>query len=175
MEEIRGFLRDDLNRVVPRVMGVLNPIKLVITNYPEREVEWLLSVNNPKDLGVRVLEIFLLEENLDGEAMTMLKQIENGLDSPQVKQHVSKSAYIVEYENHIEDENGNETEVHEVFPENSKSGSDTSGIKAKGMLHWVEAHMLLMLKFVFIDRLFVDESPDGHKDKNFVEFLIPTL
>ena len=84
-----------------------------------------------------------------------------------------KSAYIVEYENHIEDENGNVTEVHVKYFDNSKSGSDTSGIKAKGTLHWVECSNAIDAEVRLYDRLFADESPDGHKDQDFVDFLNP--
>ena len=82
-----------------------------------------------------------------------------------------KSAYIVEYENHICDENGNVTEVQVKYFDNSKSGSDTSGIKAKGTLHWVEQSHAVDAEVRLYDRLFADPSPDGHKDMDFTEFL----
>jgi glutaminyl-tRNA synthetase len=166
-------LRDDLNRVAPRVMGVLNPIKLVITNYSEGEVEWLPSVNNPEDpeSGTRDIpfgrELWMEADDFKVEANRKWFRLAPG------KTVRLKSAYIVEYENHIEDENGNVTEVHVKYFENSKSGSDTSGIKAKGTLHWVECSNAIDAEVRLYDRLFADESPDGHKDKDFVEFLNP--
>lgn len=166
-------LRDDLNRVAPRVMGVLNPIKLVITNYPEGEIEMLPSVNNPEDpeSGTRDLpfgrELWMEAEDFKVEANRKWFRLAPG------KTVRLKSAYIVQYENHVEDENGNVTEVHVKYFENSKSGSDTSGIKAKGTLHWVECSNAVDAEVRLYDRLFADESPDGHKDKDFVEFLNP--
>ena len=166
-------LRDDLNRVAPRVMGVLNPIKLVITNYPEGKVEWLPSVNNPEDpeSGTREIpfgrELWMEADDFKVEANRKWFRLAPG------KTVRLKSAYIVEYENHIEDENGNVTEVHVKYFDNSKSGSDTSGIKAKGTLHWVECSNAIDAEVRLYDRLFADESPDGHKDKDFVDFLNP--
>lgn len=166
-------LRDDLNRVAPRVMGVLNPIKLVITNYPEGKVEWLPSVNNPEDpeSGTRDIpfgrELWMEADDFKVEANRKWFRLAPG------KTVRLKSAYIVEYENHIEDENGNVTEVHVKYFDNSKSGSDTSGIKAKGTLHWVECSNAIDAEVKLYDRLFADESPDGHKDQDFVDFLNP--
>ena len=166
-------LRDDLNRVAPRVMAVLNPIKLVITNYPEGEVEWLPSVNNPEDpeSGSREVpfgrELWMEADDFKIEANRKWFRLAPG------KTVRLKSAYIVEYENHICDEEGNVTEVHVKYFENSKSGSDTSGIKAKGTLHWVERSNAIDAEVRQYDRLFADESPDGHKDIDFTEFLNP--
>ena len=166
-------LRDDLNRVAPRVMAVLNPIKLVITNYPEDKVEWLPSVNNPEDpeSGTREIpfgrELWMEADDFKIEANRKWFRLAPG------KTVRLKSAYIVEYENHICDDNGNVVEVHVKYFENSKSGSDTSGIKAKGTLHWVEQRNAVNAEVRQYDRLFSDEAPDGHKDKDFTEFLNP--
>ena len=166
-------LRDDLNRVAPRVMAVLNPIKLVITNYPEDKVEWLPSVNNPEDpeSGTREIpfgrELWMEADDFKIEANRKWFRLAPG------KTVRLKSAYIVEYENHICDDNGNVVEVYVKYFENSKSGSDTSGIKAKGTLHWVEQGNAVNAEVRQYDRLFADEAPDGHKDKDFTEFLNP--
>lgn len=166
-------LRDDLNREAPRVMGVLNPIKLVITNYPEGQIEWLPSVNNPEnpESGTRELpfgrELWMEADDFKVEANRKWFRLAPG------KTVRLKSAYIVEYVDHVEDENGNVTEVHVRYFDNSKSGSDTSGIKAKGTLHWVESTNAIDAEVRLYDRLFADESPDGHKDKDFVDFLNP--
>ena len=166
-------LRDDLNRVAPRVMAVLNPIKLVITNYPEDKVEWLPSVNNPEDTesGTREIpfgrELWMEADDFKIEATRKWFRLAPG------KTVRLKSAYIVEYENHICDDNGNVVEVHVKYFKNSKSGFDTSGIKAKGTLHWVEQRNAVNAEVRQYDRLFADEAPDGHKDKDFTEFLNP--
>ncbi|MAO46198.1 MAG: glutamine--tRNA ligase, partial [Crocinitomicaceae bacterium] len=166
-------LRDDLNRVAPRVMAVLNPIKLIITNYPEGKIEYLPSVNNPEDSdsGTREIpfsrELWMEAEDFKVEANRKWFRLAPG------KTVRLKSAYIVEYENHITDENNNVIEVHVKYFENSKSGSDNSGVKAKGTLHWVEQSKAVDAEVRLYDRLFADESPDGHKDKDFTEFLNP--
>ena len=154
-------------------MAVLNPIKLVITNYPEGKIEYLPSVNNPEnsDSGTREVpfsrELWMEADDFKVEANRKWFRLAPG------KTVRLKSAYIVEYENHITDDNGNVTEVHVKYYENSKSGSDTSGIKAKGTLHWVEQSKAVDAEVRLYDRLFADESPDGHKDKDFTEFLNP--
>jgi len=166
-------LRDDLNRVAPRVMAVLNPIKLVITNFPEGETEWLPSLNNPEEpeSGTREIpfsrELWMEADDFKVEANRKWFRLAPG------KTVRLKSAYIVEYENHICDENGNVTEVHVKYFDNSKSGYDTSGIKAKGTLHWVDRNHAVDAEVRQYDRLFADPSPDGHKDMDFTEFLNP--
>ena len=73
----------------------------------------------------------------------------------------------------MEDTDGNVTEIHVEYHPNSKSGSDTSGIKAKGTLHWVECQHAVDAEVRLYDRLFLDENPDGHKDKDFMDFVNP--
>jgi glutaminyl-tRNA synthetase len=166
-------LRDDLNRVAPRVMAVLDPIKLVITNYPEGQIEMLPSENNPEDpeSGSRELpfgrELFIEAEDFKVEANRKWFRLAPG------KVVRLKSAYKVEYVDHICDDSGKVTEVHVKYFENSKSGSDTSGIKAKGTLHWVESTHAIDAEVRLYDRLFSDPNPDGHKDQSFTEFLNP--
>ena len=166
-------LRDDLNRVAPRVMAVLNPIKLVVTNYPEQSIEYLPSVNNPEDhsAGSRELpfgrELWMEADDFKIEANRKWFRLAPG------KTVRLKSAYIVEYVDHVTDDEGKVTEVHVKYFEDSKSGSDTSGIKAKGTLHWVEASNAIDAEVRQYDRLFADPSPDGHKEKDYKEFLNP--
>lgn len=167
-------LRDDLNRVAPRVMAVLNPIKLIILNYPESEIEMLPSENNPEnpESGFRELpfgrELFIESEDFKIEASRKWFRLAPG------KVVRLKSAYKVEYVDHICSASGEVAEVHVNYFENSKSGSDTSGIKAKGTLHWVEASRAIDAEVRLYDRLFSDENPDGHKDRGFAEFLNPS-
>jgi len=154
-------------------MAVLSPIKLVITNYPEDELEYLPSVNNPEDpeAGSRELpfgrELWMEADDFKVEANRKWFRLAPG------KIVRLKSAYIVEYVDHICDADGVVTEVHVKYFENSKSGSDTSGIKAKGTLHWVEASNAINAEVRQYDRLFADPSPDGHKEKDYKEFLNP--
>jgi glutaminyl-tRNA synthetase len=166
-------LRDDLNRIAPRVMAVLDPIKLVIINYPEGQIEMLPSENNPEDpeSGTRELpfgrELFIEAEDFKIEANRKWFRLAPG------KVVRLKSAYKVEYVDHLCDDSGKVTEVHVNYFENSKSGSDTSGIKTKGTLHWVESTHAIDAEVRLYDRLFADPNPDGHKEKSYMEFLNP--
>ena len=166
-------LRDDLNRIAPRVMAVLDPMKLVILNYPEGQIEMLPSENNPEDpeSGTRELpfgrELLIEAEDFKIEANRKWFRLAPG------KVVRLKSAYKVEYVDHLCDDSGKVTEVHVNYFENSKSGSDTSGIKAKGTLHWVESTHAIDAEVRLYDRLFADPNPDGHKEKSYMEFLNP--
>ena len=166
-------LRDDLNRVAPRVMAVLEPIKLTILNYPSDKIEMLPSENNPEDpeSGSREIpfgrELYIEASDFKIEANRKWFRLAPG------KVVRLKSAFKVEYADHITNSEGVVTEVQVNLIENSRSGSDTSGVKAKGTLHWVEASNAIDSEVRLYDRLFADENPDGYKDRPFTEFLNP--
>ena len=167
-------LRNHLNAVATRAMAVLRPVKLVVTNYPEAQMEWLPTGNNPEDAqaGTRELpfsrELFIEADDFKVEGVN--KKWFRLAPGRSVR---LKSAYIVTYVDHVEDAEGNVTEIHVEYHPNSKSGSDTSGIKAKGTLHWVECNHAVDAEVRLYDRLFLNESPDGHKDRDFMEFVNP--
>lgn len=164
-------LREHLNRTAMRAMAVLDPIKLVVTNYPEGQTEDLVTENNPEDpaAGTRTMpfsrELWMERDDFREEANRKWFRLAPG------KTVRLKSAFIVRYVDHVVDADGNVTEVHvEYFPD-SRSGSDTSGIKAKGTLHWVNAATAVDAEVRLYERLFSDPAPDGHEDKDFTEFL----
>jgi glutaminyl-tRNA synthetase len=166
-------VREHLNKVTPRVMAVLDPVKLIITNYPEGQTEELETINNPEDesMGSRTLpfgkEIWIERSDFMLDPPGKYFRLAPG------KTVRLKSAYILEHENHILDESGKVTEIHcKYFPE-SKSGEDTSGIKVKGVIHWVSVADAIDAEVRQYDRLFMDESPDSHEGKHFREFLNP--
>ena len=166
-------LRDHLNRVAHRAMAVLDPIKLVITNYPEGQTEELPSENNPEDpaAGTRTMpfsrELWMERDDFREEANRKWFRLAPG------KTVRLKSAFIVRYVDHVVGADGRVEEVHaEYFPD-SRSGSDTSGIKAKGTLHWVNAATAIDAEVRLYDRLFADPTPDGHDGRDFSEFLNP--
>jgi len=167
-------LRDHLNRVASRAMAVLRPIKLVVVNLPEGHLEWLPTENNPEDAeaGTRDIpfgrELYIESEDFKVEGVN--KKWFRLAPGRSVR---LKSAYIVTYVDHVTDAEGNVTEVHVEYHPNSKSGSDTSGIKAKGTLHWVECTHAKDAEVRLYDRLFHDASPDSHKERDFMEFLNP--
>jgi glutaminyl-tRNA synthetase len=166
-------LRDHLNKVAHRAMAVLDPIKLVVVNYPEHHTEMLPSENNPENPadGTREMPfsktLWMERDDFKEEANKKWFRLAPG------KTVRLKSAFIVRYVDHVMGADGRVEEVHvEYFPD-SKSGSDTSGIKAKGTLHWVNAATAIDAEVRLYDRLFSDPTPDGHADKAFHEFLNP--
>ena len=157
-------LRDHLNKIALRRMAVLDPIKLVITNYPEgQNEEFLHAENNPEDENAnhRSLafskELWIERSDFMEDAPKKYFRLGPGL---QVR---LKHAYIVECHDFKKDENGQITEVHcKYFPE-SKSGQDTSGIKVKGTIHWVSCAHAKEAEMRLYDRLFTVENPAAHE------------
>ncbi|MGB0837268.1 MAG: glutamine--tRNA ligase/YqeY domain fusion protein [Flavobacteriaceae bacterium] len=168
-------IKDDLNKTAPRVMAVLDPLKVVITNYPEAEEEWLEAENSPEDesLGSRKVpfsrEIYIEKEDFREQANKKFFRLKLG------KEVRLKNAYIIQANDVVKDENGEITEVHCTYDPLSKSGSGTeeSMRKVKGTLHWVSTKHAHEAEVRLYDRLFTDEAPDGHKDVDFMEFVNP--
>ncbi|WP_109436249.1 glutamine--tRNA ligase/YqeY domain fusion protein [Aquimarina sp. AU119] len=168
-------VREDLNKTAKRVMAVLDPVKLVITNYPKGEEEWLDAENNPEDeaAGSRKVpfsrELFIEREDFKEEAGRKFFRLTLG------KEVRLKNAYIIKGEGVVKDDEGNITEIHCTYDPKSKSGSGTEESKrnVKGTLHWVSIQHAIPAEIRIYDRLFNDEAPDGHKDKDFMEFLNP--
>ena len=166
-------VREHLNKIAPRVMAVLNPLKLVITNYPEDKEEWLETENNPGDenAGTREVpfskELYIEQEDFREEANRKFFRLKlNG----EVR---LKSGYIIKAESCTKDTDGNIIEVQCTYDPKSKSGSGTeeSLRKVKGTLHWVSIKHAIKAEVRLYDRLFNDENPDGHKDKDFMDFI----
>ncbi|GGW98197.1 glutamine--tRNA ligase/YqeY domain fusion protein [Salegentibacter mishustinae] len=167
--------REDLNKTAPRVMGVLDPVKLVITNYEEGKEEWLEAENNPEDesAGNREIpfsrELYIEKEDFKESANRKFFRLTLG------KEVRLKNAYIIKGEEVVKDSEGNITEIHCTYDPKSKSGSGTeeSMRKVKGTLHWVSAKHALETEIRLYDRLFSVENPDGDKEKDFMEFINP--
>jgi glutaminyl-tRNA synthetase len=165
--------REDLNKTAPRVMGVLDPVKLIIDNYEGEE--WLEAENNPEDesAGNREVpfskELYIEREDFKEEANRKFFRLTLG------KEVRLKNAYIIKGESVVKDENGNIIEIHATYDPKSKSGSGTeeSKRKVKGTLHWVSAKHALEAEVRIYDRLFTVESPDTDKEKDFLEFINP--
>lgn len=166
-------VREDLNKKATRVNAVLDPIKMIITNYPEDQVEMLETVNNPEDetMGSRTIpfcrELYI--ERDDFMENPPKKYFRLGPD----REVRLKSAYIVKCEGFKKDDQGNITEIYCTYDPESRSGSEGSARKVKATLHWVSARHAIDAEVRLYDRLFLDPEPDGHKDKDFKEFLNP--
>lgn len=168
-------VREDLNKTTPRVMGVLNPLKVVITNYPNGQEEWLEAENSPEDesLGTRQIpfsrEFYIEKADFKEEANKKFFRLKLG---GEVR---LKNAYIIKAESCKKDTEGNIVEVQCTYDPKSKSGSGTpeSLRRVKGTLHWVSIPHAISAEIRLYDRLFTHESPDTQKDKDFMEFVNP--
>lgn len=170
LDLLESCVRDELNKSATRVMGVLNPLKMVITNFPEGKVEEMPAVNNPEDenSGTRIVpftrELYIEREDFMEDAPKKFFRLGPG------KTVRLKNGFIVTYENHLKDDEGNVTEVHVKYYPDSRSGSDNSGIKAKGVLHWVSIEHAIKVEVRDYDKLFTVESPLADEEKDFMEF-----
>ena len=159
------FVREDLNKTAWRRMAVLDPIKLVITNYPEDQVEELVGENNPEvegGEGSRIIpftkELWIERDDFMEDAPKKFFRLGPGLSVR------LKHGYIVECHDFKKDENGNVIEVHCNYFPNSKSGEDTSGLKVKGTIHWVSTTHAKEAEVRLYDRLFQVENPAAEED-----------
>ncbi len=168
-------IREDLNKTATRVMGVLNPVKLVITNYPEGKSEILQMENNPEqaDSGTHDVpfsrELYIEREDFKEDGGKKFFRLSLGNEVR------LKSAYIIKAESVVNDESGVIQEIHCTYDPESRSGSGTeaSQRKVKGTLHWVSIEHAIQAEVREYDRLFLDEAPDSHEDKGFLDFINP--
>ncbi|HAY3552207.1 glutamine--tRNA ligase/YqeY domain fusion protein [Elizabethkingia meningoseptica] len=169
------FVREDLNKKAKRVMAVVDPVKLVIENYPEGQEEWVETENNPEDenTGTREIpfsrELYIEREDFKEEANNKFFRLKLG---GEVR---LKSAYIIKAERVEKDENGEITTIYATYDDKSKSGSGTeeSLRKVKGTLHWVSAPHAIPVEARMYERLFTVEQPDAEKDADFLQYINP--
>ncbi|MEZ5103351.1 MAG: glutamine--tRNA ligase/YqeY domain fusion protein [Draconibacterium sp.] len=166
-------VREHLNKTAQRVMGVLNPLKVVITNYPENQSEELDAINNPEDesMGVRKVpfsrELYIERDDFMENPPRKFFRLSPGTEVR------LRYAYFVTCNEVVKDENGEVVELHCTYDPASKGGNSPDGRKVKSTLHWVSAPHAIKSEVRLYDRLFNDESPDGHKDVDFKEFMNP--
>ena len=169
-------LREDLNKKAPRVMAVLDPVKLVITNYPEDKVEWLDAENNQEDetAGFRKVpfsrELYIEKEDFLEVAPAKFFRLSIGNEVR------LKNGYIIKGESVVKNSDGSIKEIHVTYDTDSLSGSGSEASKRKvaGTLHWVAINHAIEAEVRLYDRLFTDEAPDSHKEKSFLEFVNPS-
>jgi glutaminyl-tRNA synthetase len=165
-------VREHLNKITPRVFGVLEPVKVIITNYPEDKEEQLELINNPEDedAGTRQVpfsrELYIERNDFMEDPPRKFFRLGPG------REVRLKGAYIIKCEDYKKDENGNITAIYCTYDPETKSGSG-SPRKVKGTLHWVSVQHALNAEVRLYDRLFLDEDPAGHKDRDFKDFLNP--
>jgi glutaminyl-tRNA synthetase len=174
MALLEHCLREDLNRRAPRVMAVLRPLKVVITNYPEDRVEELPAENNPEDpaMGSRSLPfsrvLYIEQDDFREEPPKKFHRLAPG------REVRLKHAYIITCERVVKDEETGEiTEIHCTYDPDTKSGGPQAGRKVKGTLHWVSAPHALEAEVRLYDHLFTKADPDEEKETDFTEHLNP--
>ncbi len=158
------FVREDLKLKAPRTMAVIRPLKVVITNYPEGEVEWLDAENNPEnpEMGIRKIpfsrEIYIEQDDF--------------MEDPPKKYHRLfpgnevrlKHAYFIKCHEFVKDEQGNITEIHCTYDPATKSGTDFTERKVKGTIHWVDAGNAVAVDFRLYEPLILDEDNEDGTD-----------
>ena len=168
-------LREDLNQSATRVMAVLNPIKVVLQNYPEGQSEILHLENNPEKTDAGTHEVPFARE-LYIEREDFKEAADSNFFRLTIGQEVRlKSAYIIKAESVVKDAQGNLLEIHCSYDPDSRSGSgtDASQRKVKSTIHWVSVTHAIRAEIREYDRLFLDESPDTHESKSYMDFINP--
>lgn len=171
---LEAACREDLNKISTRVSAVLNPVKLVITNYPDGQTEELEALNNPEDenSGTHTIEF---TKNLWIEREDFMENAPKKYFRMTPGQEVRlKNAYIVKCTGCKKDEDGNVVEVYCTYDPNTRSGMPESARKVKGTLHWVSCEHSLPAEVRLYDRLFSVENPGEEKDVDFRDLLNPS-
>ncbi|MDF9831086.1 glutamine--tRNA ligase/YqeY domain fusion protein [Parabacteroides sp. PF5-6] len=166
-------IREDLNMKAPRVSAVLDPVKLILTNYPEGQVERMEAINNPEDPTAGSHEIAFTRELYIEREDFMEEAPKKFFRLAPDKEVRLKGAYIIKCTGFKKDENGVIQEIYAEYDPNTKSGMPDSGRKVKGTLHWVSVEHSLPAEVRLYDRLFMVENPSEEKDKDFKELLNP--
>ncbi|SYX86619.1 glutamine--tRNA ligase/YqeY domain fusion protein [Paenibacillus alvei] len=170
---LEHFLREDLKLKAPRTMGVLKPLKVVITNYPEGQVEWLDAEVNPEnpEMGVRQIpfsrEIYIEQDDFMENPPNKYFRLFPGNEVR------LKHAYFIKCNDFVKDENGNVVEIHCTYDPETKSGSGFTGRKVKGTLHWVDAAHAVPAEFRLYEPLILDEQEDEDESASFLERINP--
>ncbi|MCW0482627.1 glutamine--tRNA ligase/YqeY domain fusion protein [Gaoshiqia sediminis] len=166
-------VREDLNKHAQRVMGVLDPLKVVITNYPEGQVEEMEAINNPEnhEAGTRQVpftrELYIERDDFMENPPKKFFRLSPGTEVR------LRYAYFITCNEVVKDETGKVIEMRCTYDPASRGGNSPDGRKVKATLHWVSATENVKAEVRLYDRLFTDEEPDGHKDVDFKDFMNP--
>jgi len=168
---LEHFIREDLKLKAPRTMAVLEPLKVVITNYPENQVEMLEAENNPENLEMGTRQIPFSRE--------IYIEQEDFMEDPPAKYHRLfpgnevrlKNAYFIKCNDMVKDETGKVIELHCTYDQETKSGSGFTGRKVKGTIHWVEASQAIQAEFRLYEPLILDE--DMTDEASFLDHINP--
>jgi glutaminyl-tRNA synthetase len=173
MEILDACIREELNETAPRVMAVLNPLKVVITNYPEDQTEELIAPNHPQkeDMGTRIVpftrELYIDRDDFREEANNKFKRLVKD------KEVRLRNAYVIRCDEVIKDEQGEIIELRCSYDPQTL-GANPEGRKVKGVIHWVSAKHGVKAEVRLYDRLFTVPHPDSDKSvDDFIELLNP--
>ncbi|WP_017755644.1 glutamine--tRNA ligase/YqeY domain fusion protein [Calidifontibacillus oryziterrae] len=174
VQMLEHFVREDLKLKAPRTMGVIRPLKVVITNYPEGQVEWLDAENNPEnpDMGNRKIpfsrEIYIEQDDFMEEPPKKYFRLFPGNEVR------LKHAYFIKCHDYIKDESGRVVELHCTYDPETKSGTGFTGRKVKGTIHWVEATHAQPAEFRLYEPLILDEQEKEEMEgKTFLDYVNP--
>ena len=161
---LENALRNDLNKRAPRVMGVLDPLKVVITNYPEDKVEYVDAVNNPEDDSAGMRKVAFTRELVIEKADYMEDPPKKFFRLGPGREVRLKYAYFITCHGAVKDENGDVTELHCTYDPETKGGAAPDGRRVRGTLHWVSATENISAQVRLYDRLFNNENPEEGGD-----------
>jgi glutaminyl-tRNA synthetase len=170
---LEHFVREDLKLKAPRTMGIIRPLKVIITNYPEGEVEWLEAENNSEnpEMGVRKIpfsrEIYIEQDDFMENPPSKYFRLFPGNEVR------LKHAYFIKCHDFIKDENGEVVELHCTYDPETKSGTGFTGRKVKGTLHWVEATNGKQAEFRLYEPFILDQAENEEEGKTFLDFVNP--
>jgi len=173
MGVLENAVRNDMNENAPRVMAVLDPVKVVLTNYPEGEVEWIEAASHPQkpEMGTRMVplsrEIWIEREDFMEDPPRKFFRLR-----PDGEVRL-RNAFIIKCTGIIKDSTGNITEIHCEYDPESRSGLPGASRKVKGTIHWVSVAQGISAEVRLYDRLFSVANPLADKDREFLEFLNP--
>ncbi len=173
MGVLENAIRDDLNEHASRAFGVLEPLKVVITNYPEGEEEEVIAQNHPQNpaMGERRLpfgrELYIEQADFMEDAPKKFFRLSIG------REVRLRYAYLITCQEAIKDANGRVVELRCTYDPATRGGTAPDGRKVKGTIHWVAAAHAVPAELRLYDRLFTAEEPDGDKERSFTEFLNP--
>ena len=173
IQQLEYYARNDLNQTSDRVMAVIDPLKVVIENYPEGQVEWVEAINNPEDESAGTREVPF--------SRTLYIEKDDFMEDPPRKFYRLSPGrevrlrwgYFITCTDVIKDEDGNIVELRCTYDPETKGGFAPDGRRVKATLHWVSADHALEAEARLYDHLFTEEVPDGDDEKEFTEFINP--
>jgi glutaminyl-tRNA synthetase len=173
LHKLEYHIRQDLNKTAPRVMAVINPLKVVIENYPDDQVEQMEAINNPEDesAGTRRVPfskvLYIERDDFMEDPPRKFFRLAPG------REVRLRYAYFITCTDVIKDADGNVVELRCAYDPATRGGAALDGRRVKATLHWVSAQHALKAEARLYDTLFTAEYPENDRDKDFTDFVNP--